>query len=92
MTTAEVVIDSIAAGGDGVGRTDGVVVFVPRAARGDRLRVELETRKRFARGTIRELIEPSPDRAAFRVATAVWRRLPMPVANRVGPLLSRHLP
>ncbi|HEV8448935.1 MAG TPA: FemAB family XrtA/PEP-CTERM system-associated protein [Gemmatimonadaceae bacterium] len=35
---------------------------------------------------------PSPDRAAFRVATAVWRRLPMPVANRVGPLLSRHLP
>jgi len=62
MTTAEVVIDSIAAGGDGVGRTDGVVVFVPRAARGDRLRVELETRKRFARGTIRELIEPSPDR------------------------------
>ena len=62
MTTAEVVIDSIAAGGDGVGRTDGVVVFVPRAARGDRLRVELETRTRFARGTIRELIEPSPDR------------------------------
>jgi FemAB-related protein (PEP-CTERM system-associated) len=35
---------------------------------------------------------PSPDRAAFRLATAVWRRLPMPVANRVGPLLSRHLP
>jgi hypothetical protein len=35
---------------------------------------------------------PSPDRPAFRVATAVWRRLPMPVANRVGPLLSRHLP
>jgi FemAB-related protein (PEP-CTERM system-associated) len=35
---------------------------------------------------------PSPDRPAFRVATAVWRRLPMPVANRIGPLLSRHLP
>lgn len=35
---------------------------------------------------------PSPDRPAFRFATAVWRRLPMPVANRVGPLLSRHLP
>ncbi len=35
---------------------------------------------------------PSPDRPAFRLATAVWRRLPMSVANRVGPLLSRHLP
>ena len=35
---------------------------------------------------------PSPDRPAFRVATAVWRRLPMPVANRIGPILSRHLP
>jgi serine/alanine adding enzyme len=35
---------------------------------------------------------PSPDRPAFRIATSVWRRLPMPVANRVGPLLSRHLP
>jgi len=62
VTTADVVIDSIAAGGDGVGRTNGVVVFVPRAARGDRVRVDLDVRKRFARGTIRELIEPSPDR------------------------------
>ena len=35
---------------------------------------------------------PSPDRPAFRVATAVWRRLPLPVANRIGPMLSRHLP
>lgn len=35
---------------------------------------------------------PSPDRPLFRVATGVWRRLPMGVANRVGPLLSRHLP
>jgi serine/alanine adding enzyme len=35
---------------------------------------------------------PSPNRPAFRVATAVWRRIPMPVANRIGPLLSRHLP
>ena len=62
MTSADIVIDSIAAGGDGVGRTSGVVVFVPRSARGDRLRVDLDSRKRFARGAIRELIEPSPDR------------------------------
>ena len=39
MTLAELDIDSIAAGGDGVGRTDGVVVFVPRTAPGDRVRV-----------------------------------------------------
>ena len=62
MTTADVVIDSIAAGGDGVGRTNGVVVFVPRSARGDRVRVELDNRKRFARGAIQEIMEPSPDR------------------------------
>jgi FemAB-related protein (PEP-CTERM system-associated) len=35
---------------------------------------------------------PSPDRPVFQLATSVWRRLPMPIANRVGPLLARHLP
>lgn len=35
---------------------------------------------------------PNPERPIFRVATAVWSRLPMAVANRVGPLLARHLP
>ena len=35
---------------------------------------------------------PSADSAKFRLATAVWSRLPLAVANRVGPLLSRHLP
>ncbi|HEY6843785.1 MAG TPA: 23S rRNA (uracil(1939)-C(5))-methyltransferase RlmD, partial [Thermoanaerobaculia bacterium] len=62
MTTAEIVIDSIAAGGDGVGRANGVVVFVPRSARGDRVRIELDNRKRFSRGAIREIVDPSPDR------------------------------
>ncbi len=62
MTTADIVIDSIAAGGDGVGRSNGVVVFVPRSARGDRVRVDIDARKRFGRGVIREVLEPSPDR------------------------------
>jgi len=35
---------------------------------------------------------PSPEKPLFRFATGVWRRLPMAVANRVGPMLSRHLP
>jgi 23S rRNA (uracil1939-C5)-methyltransferase len=55
-------IDSIAAGGDGVGRTDGMVVFVPRSAPGDLVDVRIEGRKRFGRGRISRIDEPSPDR------------------------------
>jgi 23S rRNA (uracil1939-C5)-methyltransferase len=63
--TSEVVtlsIDSIAAGGDGVGRADGRVVFVPRAAPGDTARVRIEPKGRFARGEIVELTAPSTER------------------------------
>jgi serine/alanine adding enzyme len=35
---------------------------------------------------------PSPDKPIFQLATQVWSRLPMPVANRLGPVLSRQLP
>ena len=35
---------------------------------------------------------PSPDRPIFRAATAVWSRLPLAVANRLGPVLARQLP
>lgn len=35
---------------------------------------------------------PSPDRPLFQLATAIWSRLPLPIANRLGPVLSRHLP
>jgi 23S rRNA (uracil1939-C5)-methyltransferase len=62
VNTADVTIESIAAGGDGVARTGGVVVFVPRSAPGDIVRVRLETRKRFARGTIEDVLTASPDR------------------------------
>lgn len=55
-------IDSIAAGGDGVGRTEGMVVFVPRSAPQDTLDVCLSGKKRFARGSINRVEEPSPDR------------------------------
>lgn len=55
-------IDTIAAGGDGVGRTNGLVVFVPRAAPGDVGDVELVSRGRFARGSLRTLVRASPDR------------------------------
>jgi len=60
----ELAIDSLAAGGDGVGRApDGRVVFVPFAAPGDRLRVRLvEERPRFARGAIVAVLAPGPSR------------------------------
>jgi 23S rRNA (uracil1939-C5)-methyltransferase len=62
VSTRDVTIESIAAGGDGIARADGVVVFVPRSAPGDRVRVRLDVRKRFARGEIDEVLEPSPAR------------------------------
>ena len=62
MTLAELDIDSIAAGGDGVGRSNGVVVFVPRTAPGDRVRANIDVQRRFARGEIDALVRPSPDR------------------------------
>ena len=50
--SATLEIASIAAGGDGVGRSEGVVVFVPRTAPGDVARVRIARAKRFARGEL----------------------------------------
>ena len=35
---------------------------------------------------------PSPDRPLYRAAVSVWKRLPLAVTNRIGPLLARSLP
>lgn len=35
---------------------------------------------------------PSPDSDAYRFAIAAWQRLPVPVANLIGPLISRQIP
>jgi 23S rRNA (uracil1939-C5)-methyltransferase len=59
---ARLEIASIAAGGDGVGRTEGMVVFVPRTAPGDVARVQIARAKRFARGRLLSLDELSPSR------------------------------
>jgi 23S rRNA (uracil1939-C5)-methyltransferase len=64
--TAVVTIDSIAAGGDGVARADGMVVFVPRTAPGDVAEIDLVPGARFARGALRALRAPSPDRVEPR--------------------------
>ena len=56
----DLAVESIAAGGDGVGRSEGLVVFVPRTAPGDVARVRVESAKRFARGRLESLVVPSP--------------------------------
>ncbi len=35
---------------------------------------------------------PSPERPLYRVAAACWSRLPLGLANRVGPVLARQIP
>jgi 23S rRNA (uracil1939-C5)-methyltransferase len=62
MTLLDVRIDSIAAGGDGVGRHDGLVVFVPRTAPGDLVRVNAEQHDRLMRASVAAVLEPSPQR------------------------------
>jgi 23S rRNA (uracil1939-C5)-methyltransferase len=52
---ARLEIASIAAGGDGVGRAEGIVVFVPRTAPGDVARVRIARARRFARGELLSL-------------------------------------
>ncbi len=59
-------IDAIAAGGDGVGRIDGLACFVPRTAPGDVVQVAFTPQARFARGRVLQLLEPSPDRVTAR--------------------------
>jgi 23S rRNA (uracil1939-C5)-methyltransferase len=61
---ARVVIESIAAGGDGIGRSEGMAVFVPRTAPGDVAMVRLARARRFARGGLVSLEQPSPARVA----------------------------
>lgn len=56
-------IDSVAYGGDGVGRIRDFVVFVPFTIPGEQVEVELvDVRKNFARGRISSILSPSPDR------------------------------
>ncbi|MDX6610074.1 MAG: rRNA (uracil1939-C5)-methyltransferase [Solirubrobacterales bacterium] len=63
----EVEIESLAFGGRGVARADGMVVFVAGALPGDRVRAEItKAKKRFAEARTIELLEPGADRIADR--------------------------
>src|SRR5262249_52809358 len=78
----ELAIQALAAGGDGVARTDGLAVFVPLAAPGDRVRARVtQVRARFARAEIVELLSPGPGR----------RSAPCPYYGRCGGCTWQHL-
>jgi len=61
----EVEIESLAFGGRGVARNEGLVVFVAGGLPGDRVRAEVtKAKKRFAEARVVELLSPSPERVA----------------------------
>ncbi len=61
--TVELVVDSLASGGDGIARLGGQAIFVPLSAPGDRVRAEIvQVRPRYARARIVEVLEPGPGR------------------------------
>jgi 23S rRNA (uracil1939-C5)-methyltransferase len=78
----ELTIDSIASSGDGVGRQDGLVYFVPFSAPGDRLLVRVLHRKKgFVRAAVETILAPGPGR----------RSPPCPVYGRCGGCSLQHL-
>jgi len=59
----ELDITSLAYGGEGIARKEGIVVFVEKALRGERVKARIESiRKKFARAKTLEIFRPSPDR------------------------------
>lgn len=62
MSLATLEIDSLAAGGDGVARHDGLVVFTPRTAPGDKVLVELDVQGRIGRGVLKRVERPGAAR------------------------------
>lgn len=59
----EVQIEDMSSEGQGIGRADGLVIFVPHTVVGDVAKVSLtKVKKRFAFSKLKEILEPSPDR------------------------------
>lgn len=59
MGVVSLSIDSIAVGGDGVGRSAGLVVFVPRTAPGDVVTAQIASMGQFARGKLADVVSPA---------------------------------
>jgi 23S rRNA (uracil1939-C5)-methyltransferase len=85
----EVEIDSLAFGGRGVARADGLVVFVSGALPGDRVRAEItKAKRRFAEARTVELLRPGAERIAD---TCVHDGEPCPGAPWQGLAYERQL-
>lgn len=77
-----VAIHGLGHSGEGVGRYEGLTVFVPGGAPGDTLTAKVtEVKKNYARAALVELVEPSPDRAAP----------PCPVVDECGGCQLQHI-
>lgn len=75
-------IDGFTAEGSGVGRKDGLAVFVPGAAQGDTVTAHIiKVKKNYAIGKISEIITPSKDRQISDC----------PVFPRCGGCVYRHI-
>ncbi|MDQ3739311.1 MAG: 23S rRNA (uracil(1939)-C(5))-methyltransferase RlmD [Actinomycetota bacterium] len=76
----ELVVDSLAYGGNGVARHEGYVVFVNGGVPGDRVRAVLTKRKRaYGEARTLEVLEPSPERIEPRAPGhpgTAWQVLP----------------
>lgn len=82
MDLLELNIEKLSFGGDGIGRHEGLVYFVPFAAPGDRLKVRItEKKKNFARAEIVEILQSGPSRV----------QAPCPVFGRCGGCTWQHV-
>jgi 23S rRNA (uracil1939-C5)-methyltransferase len=78
----EIAIRDVAFGGDGVGRSGEMAIFVPFSVDGDEMEVEItEVKKRFARGRSVRVITPSVHRVAA----------PCPYYTRCGGCRMQHI-
>ncbi|NTV64609.1 MAG: TRAM domain-containing protein, partial [Oscillochloris sp.] len=87
-------IHGIAQGGDGVGRVDGMVVFVNGALPGEQVLVQItERRQTYVRGTVLEVVTPSPDRVVPLTADdghASWQHIAYPAQLKLKELIVRE--
>mgnify|MGYP005776637197 CR=1 FL=1 len=75
-------IDSVSNEGNGVGRADGIAVFVPMTAPGDQIRAKIvKTHSSYCYGIVDELLAPSDQRMEQSC----------PVYNRCGGCSLRHM-
>jgi 23S rRNA (uracil1939-C5)-methyltransferase len=89
-SVVEVTIDSTAFKGKGIGRLDGIAVFVPGTAPGDKVKARIvRKKKKFIEAKLLEISDPSPIRIKPKCSHAnvcggcTWQHLPYPDQLRI---------